>query len=31
METGILLIKMDMAHYTGKLGNFNSLREVNLI
>ena len=31
METGTLLIKMDMAHYTGKLGNFNSLREVNLI
>ena len=31
METGILLIKMDIAHYTGKLGNFNSLREVNLI
>ena len=31
METGILLIKMHIAHSTlctGKLGNFNSLREV---
>ena len=31
METGILLIKMDIAHFTlvnSKPGNFNSLREV---
>ena len=31
METGILLIKVDIAHFTlvdSKPGNFNSLREV---
>ena len=31
METGILLIKIDIAHFTlvkSKPGNFNSLREV---
>ena len=30
MESGVLLIKMDIVHtfHTGKPGNFNSLREV---
>ena len=26
LETGILIIKMDIAHFTGKPGNFNSLK-----
>ena len=30
METGILLIKMDITHYTGKPGNFNSFKRHNL-
>ena len=28
METGILLTKIDIAHGTGKPGNFNSLEEL---
>ena len=31
METAILLIKIDSTFHTGKPGNFNSLREDNII